>query len=125
MDELYLFFADAPEGEWQPHPRNPVVSDVRRARPAGRVFARDGELIRPSQDCSIRYGGAVMFNRIVQLTPTDYAEVPAGRMGPGWLRGGLGTHTFNSDSEYEVVDGESQTFRPLSWAADRIAGSSG
>ena len=53
---------------------NPIVSDVRRARPAGRVLSRDGELIRPSQDCSGRYGRAVAFNRIVRLTPTEFGE---------------------------------------------------
>src|SRR6185436_10129375 len=37
-DELSVFFADALDGEWRPHPRNPVVSDVRSGRPAGAPF---------------------------------------------------------------------------------------
>ena len=39
-DELHLYSAGTPDGQWHPHPRNPVVADVRRARPAGRIFRR-------------------------------------------------------------------------------------
>jgi hypothetical protein len=41
-DELHLFHADSPMGPWQPHRRNPVVSDARSARPAGSLFRRHG-----------------------------------------------------------------------------------
>ncbi len=45
FDELFLFSSDdLLTGSWTPHPCNPIVSDVRRARPAGRLFERDGEL---------------------------------------------------------------------------------
>lgn len=108
-DELCLFFTDSLSDDWRPHAMNPIVSDVRRARPAGRVIARNGELIRPSQDCSRRYGGAVVFNRITRLTPSEYAESPVGRLDPVWMRGDVATHTFNTDGEYEVVDRERPT----------------
>ena len=41
-DELCLYSAASLDGPWHPHPCNPVVSDVRRARPAGRVLERTG-----------------------------------------------------------------------------------
>ncbi len=41
-DELHLYSAPTPLGPWVPHARNPVKSDVRSARPAGRVFSRGG-----------------------------------------------------------------------------------
>ena len=41
-DELYLFSGPSPFGPFTPHPKNPVVSDVRRARPAGRIFFDGG-----------------------------------------------------------------------------------
>jgi hypothetical protein len=110
-DELSLFLADSPLGEWVPHPMNPIVSDVRRARPAGRVIMRDGTLIRPSQDCSGRYGFATVFNHITRLSPTEYAETPIGRLEPGWMRGNLATHTFNAAGEYEVVDAHPRSLR--------------
>jgi hypothetical protein len=105
VDELFLFSSDSLEGEWTPHPMNPVVSDVRRARPAGRLFERDGRLIRPSQDCSWRYGSAVVLNEVTVLTEDDYSEVTLRRIEPGWRKGNLASHTYNFDGGLEVVDG--------------------
>jgi len=51
-DELCLFFAEALKGPWTPHPNNPVLSDVRRSRPAGMLFYDEGRLIRPSEKTS-------------------------------------------------------------------------
>jgi len=112
-DELYLFYSDSLFGPWHAHPLNPVVSDVRRARPAGRLFLRDGHLIRPGQDSSKTYGGAVVFNRVDVLTEQDYREMPAERIEADWRTGNLGTHCYTADSVYEVVDGRSRKRRPL------------
>jgi hypothetical protein len=104
-EELHLFWSDSPSGNWTAHPWNPVVCDVRSARPAGRIFRRSGKLLRPSQDCSERYGYATVFNRIERMTETEYREVPVARIEPDWLPGNLGTHTYNSDGGIEAVDG--------------------
>jgi hypothetical protein len=105
-DELFLFSASSIHGPWQAHPRNPVVSDVRRARPAGRPFVdTSGRLIRPSQDCSSAYGSAVVFNWVETLSPTDYRETPLLRLEPGWRRSNLGTHTYSRTERWEAVDG--------------------
>src|SRR5436190_10703885 len=104
-DELHLFSSPAVDGEWRPHPQNPIVSDVRRARCAGRIFELNGALIRPSQDCARTYGHAMTFNRIDVLTATEYAETPVSRMGPTWARGLSATHSYGFDSRFEVVDG--------------------
>lgn len=111
-DELFLFSADSLFGPWTPHPKNPVVSDVRRARPAGNVFAHAGRLIRPAQDCSRRYGFAVSFNRIDVLSESDYHETPVGYLSPEWHPRNLGTHTFNQSESFQVVDGRVLIFRP-------------
>jgi hypothetical protein len=102
--ELFLFHADSPLGPWRPHPGNPVVADVRRARPAGSLLSIDGKLIRPSQDCSVRYGYALVWNQVEVLSTTDYRERPVGRLDPSWLRGALCTHTYTSNGEWEAVD---------------------
>jgi hypothetical protein len=107
-DELFLFSAASLGGPWEPHPRNPVVSDVRRARPAGRPFIDEGDrLIRPSQDCSGSYGTAVVFSLIEELSETDYRETPVGRLELGWQRHNLGTHTYTRSEKWEAVDGRS------------------
>ena len=111
-DELCLFYSDSPIGEWTPHPMNPVVSDVRRARPAGKIFAEHGVLIRPGQDSSTRYGSATVLNRITALSTSEYSEVPVHRIAPQWMRGNLATHTFNATSEYEVIDAVRRFPRP-------------
>jgi hypothetical protein len=120
IDELFVFSADSLEGEWEPHPMNPVVSDVRRARPAGRVFLRDGHLIRPAQDCSRSYGWRLVFNRIEALTPTDYREKPVAAIEPAPGTGNLRTHSYDSDGTYEVLDGFRMRPRlPISRARSR------
>jgi hypothetical protein len=105
-DELFLFSAESPRGPWVPHPRNPVVSDARCARPAGRPFIdQSGALIRPSQDCSDSYGRAIVFNRVEVLSDTDYRETTIGRLEPGWRRANRGTHTYSRSEGWEAVDG--------------------
>ena len=104
-DELSLFSADTPLGPFTPHPGNPVVSDVRRARPAGRVFSRDGRLYRPSQDCSGHYGRALVFSEITSLTATSYAEREVVRHTADALPGSDSLHTYNAVPGLEVVDG--------------------
>lgn len=103
-DELFLFHAETPLGEWTPHPWNPVVSDVRRARPAGPVFHDAGALWRPGQDCAGDYGAAFWLNRIERLDPDGYRETPVRRVDPSWMPGGLCTHTYTRAGDFEAMD---------------------
>jgi len=105
-DELFLFHAEALTGPWLPHPCNPVVSDVGRARPAGALFLRDGRLIRPAQDCAVNYGRAVVFNEVLELSPQNYRERALGRLDASWRRGLHGCHTYSTNGRVEVVDGK-------------------
>lgn len=103
-DALHAFFADSPRGPWRPHPRNPVVSDVRAARPAGPIFTNGGRLIRPAQDSSRRYGWALTFREIVTLTPESYEERCLGRLDPRAIPGARAVHHYTRDSRYEAID---------------------
>lgn len=104
-DDLFLFFADGPLSDrWQPHPKNPVVSDARQARPAGRVFTRDGRILRPSQDCSRRYGGALNINRVGILTGDDYGEKRIAHIAPAPGGRVRGIHTLGQSGPLVVVD---------------------
>jgi hypothetical protein len=104
-DELHLFHGSTPFGPWTPHRRNPVKSDVRSARPAGRLFQHDGQWYRPSQDCSVRYGYGISINRITRLTPTEYEEVVVQHTAPDWAPNLIATHTLNAAGRLTVVDG--------------------
>jgi hypothetical protein len=104
-DELAIFYADTLTGPWTPHRGNPVVSDVRRARPAGKLFRDRGRLIRPSQDCGKAYGYALNFSEVMVLNEHDYQERIIGGVQPEWAKGNLGTHTYTRTDEFEVIDG--------------------
>jgi len=81
-DSLHAYYADALEGPWTPHARNPVKRDPSSARPGGRPFTVARRLYRPAQDCSVTYGGAVHVMEIETLTPTEFRESIALRLEP-------------------------------------------
>ncbi|HMO12763.1 MAG TPA: hypothetical protein PKA76_03825 [Pirellulaceae bacterium] len=104
QDELHLYYADSPLGPWQAHPRNPVKSDVRSARPAGRLFQYGNEWYRPAQDGSVRYGYAITLNQITKITSEEFDEEEISKILPKWRKGLMGTHTFNHHAGLTVVD---------------------
>ena len=112
-DELCIFYADSLRGAWLPHPLNPVKSDSRNGRPAGRIFRNRQDVIRPAQDCSLQYGREVVFNKITRLTVRDFEEVEVGRLHTPW-NGNTGCHTFNQIGDITVVDRLVQR-RKLHW----------
>ena len=103
-DELYLFHARTPFGPWEPHKRNPVKSDVRSARPAGRLFQRGDHIYRPAQDCSEGIGLAVSINRIDFLSPDQFVEKEIARIMPTQKTGIRGIHTVNRAGKFTVID---------------------
>lgn len=103
-DELYLFSADTPLGPWTAHQRNPVKSDVRGSRPAGALFEWNGDVYRPAQDSSGRYGYAISINRIVQLDEEQYREEQVSSILPNWDKDLLATHTISITGDLTVVD---------------------
>ena len=103
-DELHLFSADEVRGPWRAHPCNPVVSDVRRARPAGAIQRRGSRIVRPAQDCSRRYGWALSFQEIDALTESQYAEHEVERLEPEQLPAVRATHTYAADGAFEAID---------------------
>jgi hypothetical protein len=74
QDELSIFYCETLRGEWKPHPANPVKSDSRSSRPAGRIVQQDGRIFRPAQDCDRTYGAGIAWLEITELTPTRFSE---------------------------------------------------
>ena len=106
-DTLYAFYADTPiTDQWTPHPKNPIVKDVHSARPAGRIILQNGNLIRPSQDCSVRYGYALNFNHITTLTETDYSETLVSSFRPPRFNPIIATHTWNELGNLRAIDAQ-------------------
>ena len=105
-DELFLFFSsDLFSGHWTPHPMNPIVSDVRSARPAGNIFYYNKNIYRPSQNSSKHYGNGIKINQIITLTEYEYKEVCVNEVEPLWDKNIYGCHTFNYAGGLTVIDG--------------------
>jgi hypothetical protein len=103
--ELFLYFSDDLfSDEWHSHPCNPVISDIRTARPAGRIFVQDSKVYRPSQDCSVRYGKGFNLNQITLLSESEYQETVLRKIEPDWLHKFKGAHTFNFDEKFTIID---------------------
>lgn len=107
LDELHLFFSDNLfTTNWQAHPLNPICTDTKSARPAGRIFIKNNKIYRPSQDCSGIYGRGLNLNEITKLSDTEFEEAIVKKMIPGRTDHELiGTHTFNADEKITVIDG--------------------
>ena len=111
-DALFAFWADHPlSTNWRPHPANPVVADVRRARPAGPFMRVGGRLLRPSQDCGVEYGRAVCLNEVVTLTTTDFEERPVGTYQATWDPQIVAMHTLSEHEGLVLLDGKLRTPR--------------
>ena len=110
-----LFCADELRGPWTSHPQNPIIhgnQDI--ARPAGRVFIKDGEVVRFAQDKHNPQGNHVRAFRVVELTASSYreTEIAGGPiLGPGengWNRSGMhhiDLHDIGEGQLIACVDG--------------------
>lgn len=83
-NNLRIFRADELQGEW-----NQVYSDSsKQYRSAGKIFERDGKLIRPCQDCEKGYGGGIIF---YELDGYNHKEISKFNLPEPFT----GTHTYN------------------------------
>lgn len=104
-DELHIFYSDnLLNGEWKEHPQNPVISDVEKARSAGKLFYHNEQLYRPSQNCTKYYGYGLNINRIEILTTQQYKETTIKRSHPNWSDEIERFHTFNFENRLAVID---------------------
>lgn len=104
-DELFLFFSDnLTASKWNSHPQNPIVSNVKSARPAGHIFKLNNDIYRPSQNNSTRYGYGIKINKIIKLNELEYSEEETISILPDWAKNNLGTHTFNYMTNLTMID---------------------
>lgn len=108
---LYAYYAESITDEFKPHNNNPVKTDIASARPAGNVFTIGNHTYRPSQDSSIRYGGSLKINEIIELTPDIFVENEIRHIKPGnKSRYPDGLHTINMAGIYMVIDAKRLCF---------------
>jgi hypothetical protein len=105
LAKLYLFFSSRLfTRDWTPHPLNPIEPDVTKARPAGKLFLKDGKIIRPSQNCSKAYGYGFYLNEVLRLSEDEYSEKTVASVRPDWDRKILGTHTYAGEGQLTLID---------------------
>jgi hypothetical protein len=106
-DTLCAWHATSLRGPWLPHAANPLKTDTRNTRPAGTPFVHAGKLYRPAQDNSRTYGGRVVINEIVRLSPSEFAErvvrvIPPFHSSPY----PAGFHTLSAFGDWTLIDGK-------------------
>lgn len=104
QDELQLYVSDRLCGPYAPHPMNPIRSDCRFARPAGRIRAVGGRLLRPAQDCEAAYGAGIAWFVIDELTPTSYRETLLTVWNGSLHFGCRGFHSFDQLGDLQAID---------------------
>lgn len=104
-DALSLFHASRFGDRFEAHPLNPVLVDVRGARPAG-WLERDagGKWLRPAQDCSGGYGWGLRISRIDRLDRETFSETVLASIPPPASLGAKGLHTVNRAGTFEAID---------------------
>jgi hypothetical protein len=63
-------------------------------------------LIRPSQDSSTQYGGAIQLNEVIALTDTSYVERPIGTYAADWDPRVLAMHAVSEHDGIVCLDGK-------------------
>jgi hypothetical protein len=110
--ELFLFYSnELISNHWISHPLNPVVSDVKNARSAGRIFKNNGKIYRPSQDCSKYYGWGINLNEISILSDMNYLESTILKIRPEWDKNIVAVHTFSQLGPLTVIDADRRSRR--------------
>ena len=103
--ELFLFSSkELNSDKWQPHPLNPIVSDIKKSRPAGAIFKKNNKLFRPSQNCSNYYGYGLNISEITKLDQTNFEEQIVKAIEPNWDKAIGSTHTFNMLDDLCISD---------------------
>jgi hypothetical protein len=108
---LKLFYTEDIFSEWMPHPKNPVKTDIRSARPAGTPFFYQGDWYRPSMDYAEKIEGRIFINKVLKLSKTEYEEIQVKIIDPYTdTRFSDKIHTLCDAGEYTIIDGGKEAF---------------
>ena len=105
--ELYIYKVQDNNFEnIKPHNCNPVITNSKTARNAGKIFYNNkGNLIRPSQmNISNIYGYALNINKIVKLDIDEYIEEKLFTIKPEKLNGVRGIHHISQEKDFFILD---------------------
>src|SRR6185437_9798527 len=104
QDQLSIFYSETLQGDWKSHPANPVKSDSRFSRPAGRIVQQSGRLFRPAQNCDRTYGAGIVWFEITELTSTHFSERKMADWDGQAELSMDGLHSFDQLGSLQVID---------------------
>lgn len=108
---LNIHWSESLFGPWQCHPKNPVKTDIRSARPAGTLFEHNGAVYRPSMDYSQKVEGRIVINKILTLTTKDFKEEAHTIIDPFKnIYFSDKVHTLSQVGSHTLVDGAKELF---------------
>lgn len=104
--EVHVFSLDMKEQKVELLAKKRYEKNI--ARPGGRLFVEDGKLMRPAQDCSRKYGEALIIYQVDDLNRNgEFVEHEVRRIEAGALHvenAPERVHQLTNDDKYEVVD---------------------
>ena len=104
--EVHVFALDMDEQKVELIAKKRYEKNV--ARPGGRLFLEEGKLMRPAQDCSRKYGEALIIYQIDDINKNgEFIEHEVRRVESGMLHvenNPERVHQLTNDGLYEVVD---------------------
>ncbi|MBP0902473.1 hypothetical protein ACFSKN_02495 [Mariniflexile gromovii] len=102
-ERLYLYYSkNLFSKDWEPHVKNPIVTNLETSRNAGDFLQKNGKIFRISQNCKNGYGNNLVVNKITELTTLNYSEEKVEEIFPP--NGYEGMHTMNTDKGVSVFD---------------------
>jgi hypothetical protein len=114
---LLVFFSDNLLGPYIPHKSNPVKRGLDGTRSAGSFIEVDGEIYRPTQNCSEDYGMSIAINRLTEINEDKITEEPYMTISVKGRRSFRFSmykiHTLNVLGKTILVDGMCWTFLPF------------
>jgi len=105
-NELNIFYSkDGPLTEkWISHKTNPIYIDINNSRNGGIVY-EDKKIYRVSQKPGFgHYGKEFNLNLIDEINETTFKELNICTVKPNFFKNINGTHHFNNNDEYCVID---------------------
>lgn len=87
-----------------------LIENDDTVRSAGHLIRKNNDLLRPAQDCTQSYGGALIFKRILACTADAFCEENFARIEADEIEVNNsqyafnGIHTYNQSEKYEVID---------------------
>lgn len=109
---LFAWYAESPFGPYTPHAMNPVKVDARSGRPGGTMWFSQGTLMRPAQDCSVRYGGSLKIMSVGKLTTEEFEEVLLEEIHSPNPAYPAGIHTLARHRDLMAIDGLRDVLSP-------------